>query len=171
MDIYISILDPTKDIASTIPYFYDFYLPDTDISVTAYCQVYCGLGHSNMKLRFDIGDGEPNHGKQLFNVFIIFNAILAITFSYFLTSPIKRKVYLTKQALSPNQTTNSHLIKVNLYDISKLSEKELIALRQGYLDIEKVCYLLATFVDLSIAEVKIKVLSGEIAEDCDLIEF
>ncbi|MHA2277608.1 MAG: hypothetical protein ACXAC2_17650, partial [Candidatus Kariarchaeaceae archaeon] len=94
LDISISIMDRTEDITSTIPDFYDFYLPDYDKSVTAFCQIYCGLGHSNMKIRIDIGEGDPSYGKQVFQFFIFMSSILVLLFSYLITSPLKRKVFL-----------------------------------------------------------------------------
>ncbi|MCE7737717.1 MAG: hypothetical protein GPJ54_22690 [Candidatus Heimdallarchaeota archaeon] len=171
LDIGISILEPTEDIDSTIPFFYDFYLPNTDTSITAYCQVYCGLGHSNMKLRFDVGDGKPQYGKLVFNVFLILTAIVGISFSYLISSPIKRKVYLTIQASSSIRPSKSSLTTFNLFDISRLSEKELIALRQGYLDISKTGVLLETFSALSVEKAKAWISNNKNSNNWNLIEF
>ncbi len=146
LDINISGLEPTYEIESTIPTFYDFYLPDYDTSFTAYCHVYCGLGHSNMKLTFDIGNGDPQYGKLLVNMFIILIAVIAAIFSYLLSSPIKRKVFLMSLSNNRDQLeVNSHLLDFNLYDISKLSEKELVALRLGSLNLARSAILLNSF--------------------------
>ncbi|OLS27944.1 MAG: hypothetical protein HeimC2_09720 [Candidatus Heimdallarchaeota archaeon LC_2] len=171
LNIYISILESTDDIDSTIPEFYDFQLPETDTSFTAYCQVYCGLGHSNMKFRFEIGNGDPSYGKIFFNVFVILIAILATIFSYLISSPIRRKVYLTYQSNDNSKLLKSSLQIFDLYDISTLSEKELVALRQGYFDVAKAGELLHSFEAQSYEDVRSSIIFNKQEEAWELFEF
>lgn len=171
LDITITILESTEDIASTIPLFYDFFLPDDDNTVTAFCQVFCGLGHSNMKIRFDIGEGKPNYGKQVFQTVIILNAFLALLFSYLITSPSKRKVFLTPSNSNSNNKPNSKLTKFVLYDITKLTEKELVALRFEKLDLNKQGVVVKIINAKTIEDAKLKILENENSKDWNLIEF
>lgn len=171
LDIHISILESTENIDSTVPYFYDFILPNNDISISAYCQVYCGLGHSNMKIRFDVGDGEPSYGKNWFNLFLIINPLIVILFIFLIYSPIKRKVYLIERnSISSKSNLEKELI-LDLYDISNFSEKELVSLRLGYLDVRKRGMLINTYKSLALQEVRMQIKSNQLGDNWKLIDF
>lgn len=171
LDIHISILESTDNIDSTIPYFYDFTLPETDISISAYCQVYCGLGHSNMKIRFDVGDGEPNHGKTWFSLFVILNTLIVVLFIFLINSPIKRKVYLLERNDSSSKPSLKKVSILDLYDISNFTEKELVLLRLGQLDVRERGMLIDSYKSQTLQEVKIQIKSNQIGDNWNLIDF
>ncbi|MCE7736380.1 MAG: hypothetical protein GPJ54_15985 [Candidatus Heimdallarchaeota archaeon] len=171
LDIHISILESTENIDSTIPYFYDFTLPDTDISISAYCQVYCGLGHSNMKIRFDVGHGVPNNGINWFNFYLIFNPLIVILFIFLIYSPIKRKVYLIERSPTSSKPSLEKELILDLYDISNFNEKEIVSLRLGHLDVRKRGLLINTFKSLTLQELTQQIKSNQLGDKWKLIDF
>lgn len=77
-DIAISIIKPKSNDEYNKPTLIDFYLPDDDVSISAFCHIYCGLGHSDMKLKFVIGEGDPEIGSYIFIGFIAINLFIFI---------------------------------------------------------------------------------------------
>ncbi len=47
--------------------------PDKDITVSAFCHIFCGLGHPDMKMKFVIGEGSVEYGPPLFYAIIAIN--------------------------------------------------------------------------------------------------
>lgn len=57
-----------------------FTTPSTDITYTAYCHIYCGIGHPYEKINFIFGEGSTDYGRLLFAGMITINVgIMGIT--------------------------------------------------------------------------------------------
>ncbi|MHA2029447.1 MAG: hypothetical protein ACW99Q_08645 [Candidatus Kariarchaeaceae archaeon] len=138
------------------PVFQDFDLPKSDTTISISCHVYCGLGHSEMKLNFVIGDGSPNYSKIIISAFIGVNLIifLIIFFSLFKRVPTKIMLYpLESNAIDAklyigdppyNNLKNGN--KIGLFRVSHLSEKQIILLRFNKMKIEELGDLIGFYI-------------------------
>ncbi|MCE7736001.1 MAG: hypothetical protein GPJ54_14055 [Candidatus Heimdallarchaeota archaeon] len=50
--------------------------PDEDVTISAFCHIFCGLGHPDMKLKFVIGGGSDELGPPVFYAVIAINVII-----------------------------------------------------------------------------------------------
>lgn len=62
--------------------------PNKDLTIEAYCHIFCGLGHPDMKFKFVIGAGSPNYGLDLYYFAFAFNAIVFAAVGYSLIKKI-----------------------------------------------------------------------------------
>jgi hypothetical protein len=51
-------------------------LPNEDVTMSAFCHIFCGLGHPDMKIKFLIGQGSDEYGPQLFYSVIVLNVLI-----------------------------------------------------------------------------------------------
>ncbi|MHA2274412.1 MAG: hypothetical protein ACXAC2_01495 [Candidatus Kariarchaeaceae archaeon] len=141
------------------PTLVNFVLPSNDVSISATCNVYCGLGHSDMKLKFVIGNGSQDYSSQIFKFFIIANLLIFLIFIKKLFSPRPTKVYL--QHITTNKSKSGFdeniLVELNklgyskvkngigIFDISHLSEKQVIELRFENVEVDKIANLIGYY--------------------------
>lgn len=48
-------------------------LPNKDVTMSAFCHIFCGLGHPDMKMKFVVGEGSVEYGPPLFYAIIAIN--------------------------------------------------------------------------------------------------
>ena len=61
-------------------------LPSQDTTYSAFCHIFCGLGHPDMKLKLVFGNGSPNYGLYVFWGAVALNlGILALSLRSILT--------------------------------------------------------------------------------------
>lgn len=58
------------------PRLAEFDWPDEDVTISAFCHIFCGLGHPDMKLKFVIGEGSVELGPPVFYALIVLNIII-----------------------------------------------------------------------------------------------
>ncbi len=54
----------------------EFLWPNEDVTLSAFCHIFCGLGHPDMKLKFVIGEGSVELGPPVFYAVIVINVII-----------------------------------------------------------------------------------------------
>ncbi|OLS28753.1 MAG: hypothetical protein HeimC2_04830 [Candidatus Heimdallarchaeota archaeon LC_2] len=52
--------------------------PDEDVTISAFCHIFCGLGHPDMKMKFVIGEGSEEYGPPLFYAIIAINVAILL---------------------------------------------------------------------------------------------
>jgi heme/copper-type cytochrome/quinol oxidase subunit 2 len=51
-------------------------LPEKDVTLSAFCHIFCGLGHPDMKMKFVVGAGSKNWGPSVFYTIIALNVLI-----------------------------------------------------------------------------------------------
>jgi heme/copper-type cytochrome/quinol oxidase subunit 2 len=51
-------------------------LPEKDVTLSAFCHIFCGLGHPDMKMKFVIGAGSKNWGPTIFYAVVALNVLI-----------------------------------------------------------------------------------------------
>lgn len=51
----------------------EFEWPDEDITISAFCHIFCGLGHPDMKIKWVVGAGSFEWGPPVYYAFIALN--------------------------------------------------------------------------------------------------
>ncbi|MDH5402859.1 MAG: hypothetical protein OEZ01_01090 [Candidatus Heimdallarchaeota archaeon] len=74
------------------PVVQEITVPNADTIITGFCQIFCGLGHPDMKIKFVIGEGLPNYGLYAFIAFMSANVLL---FGYSFTKIGKKQDTVT----------------------------------------------------------------------------
>jgi hypothetical protein len=147
LDLSIVVNGPQPNENFHKPVFQDFDLPKSDTTISISCHVYCGLGHSEMKLNFVIGDGSPNYGKIITSVFIGANLLIFLIVLSSLFKRIPEKIILypfekneVDAKLYIGDLPNNNLKngkKIGVFRVSHLSEKQIFSLRFNKEKIEK----------------------------------
>ena len=52
--------------------------PDKDVTISAFCHIFCGLGHPDMKMKFVVGEGSEEYGPPLFYAIIAINVAILL---------------------------------------------------------------------------------------------
>ncbi|MHA2250795.1 MAG: hypothetical protein ACXAD7_10545 [Candidatus Kariarchaeaceae archaeon] len=140
LDIKVVVTKPTDEYNK--PTLVDFGVPDDDVSISSSCHVYCGIGHSDMKLKIIIGEGDPEIGKIIFALSIGLNLILFILALRSLFKPRPFKVYIIPVDIVHSNNTDRKNFGVKIYDVSHLSEKQIIGLRWKNQHIDEIADLI-----------------------------
>ncbi|MHA2275467.1 MAG: hypothetical protein ACXAC2_06860, partial [Candidatus Kariarchaeaceae archaeon] len=161
LSVVINGRQPSDDYH--IPVFKEFDLPENDATISLSCHVYCGLGHSEMKLNFIIGIGSPNYSRIVFNIIIALNLVIFLTIllSFFKRAPVKIVLYplesvdfddkLMMNALNHNSKSDK---KIGIFKINHLSEKQIVLLRFNRMRIKELGKLIGYYNCENVKEAK-----------------
>lgn len=58
-----------------------FTTPNEDVSYTAFCHIYCGIGHPYEKIRLTIGEDTANSGTIIYDLMVYLNIAILILFA------------------------------------------------------------------------------------------
>lgn len=95
--ISIALNRPVDGNEFGAPSLLEFDAPTESSIISAYCHVFCGLGHPDMKLKFVIGEGLPNYGLGVFWAMIALNTLI---FGYTLRTVITQIQLITSEVVS-----------------------------------------------------------------------
>lgn len=76
MGVAIATIRPEPGEEFGAPRGTEWVWPDEDITISAFCHIFCGLGHPDMKLKFVIGKGSVELGPPVFYAVIAINVII-----------------------------------------------------------------------------------------------
>ncbi|MHA2249079.1 MAG: hypothetical protein ACXAD7_01895 [Candidatus Kariarchaeaceae archaeon] len=93
LDLAVATNRPLPGEVEGAPTFVEVVLPDEDITLSAFCHIFCGLGHPDMKIKFVVGEGSFEAGKYVFWGVIALNVIIF--------SIIARSIFLKANGSEP----------------------------------------------------------------------
>jgi len=74
--VAIATIRPEPGEAFGAPTTAEFQWPNEDVTISAFCHIFCGLGHPDMKLKFVIGKGSIELGPPVFYAIVVLNVII-----------------------------------------------------------------------------------------------
>ena len=95
--ISIALNRPVAGNEFGAPTIVEFDAPNENTIISSYCNVFCGLGHPDMKMKFVIGEGLPNYGLGVFWAVIALNTLI---FGYTLRSVLTQIQSITSKTVT-----------------------------------------------------------------------
>ena len=97
VDVSIALNRPVEGAEFGSASILEFDAPTKNTIISAYCHVFCGLGHPDMKMKFVIGEGLPNYGLGVFWAVIALNTLI---FGYTLRTILTQIQLITTEAVT-----------------------------------------------------------------------
>lgn len=77
VEVQLATVRPEPGQEFGTPTTVEFDVPNTDGSYSAFCHIFCGLGHPDMKMKFIVGGGATEYGRIIYYSVIAINILVA----------------------------------------------------------------------------------------------